>query len=640
MTKKSLSKQALISGENNVVSPADAQEPSANFSLIQSRGGDEEILMHDEEYDKLKNRLPASVDVRDAIEFGFYEYRNRYWIRRANSGGVEVFEPVSNFTMKVLYLITGANPKRIVSITNVHRKTTTIDFLIEELISLEKFKGKVESQGNFLFEGKASDLARIKNKLFTRELEALEISRLGQYKNKFFAFANGLVLPDAFIPVDDKGMVSVGEKEHYFIPVFGSSRDADDEDLRNYRKFLHRETPVTFSEWANLFTSVYGDNGIIGIGFYFFALFSDLIFEKTKAAPMLFLFGQRGSGKGTMANSLLSLFGFPQDPLMLGGASTVVGFMRKLGQFSNAITWLDEYKNDIGEKKIESLKNIWDRVGYERGTKDQTNRTQTTPVTSSAIISGQEMPNAEPALFSRCVLCEFRAMARTQEEVDRFDQLRRMEEGGITNVTMEILALRGKIQTEFFQHYTDIAAAYRRAMQEEDVIERQIINTAILAATVRTLAPYVRLPFTPARFEVIGEEYMKRQRDMMKTANEVQTFFEMVQFLLQNNLISMDKDIHIAKGLVKLRLVSIIGLYREYARRQGLRSLDKGTLQNYLSQSEAYCEKETKQGSHRFPALQNPTNAAVFLQSEIKKLYGIDFAENVQNADNQEVEPF
>ena len=127
-----------------------------------------------------------------------------------------------------------------------------------------------------------------------------------------------------------------------------------------------------------------------------------------------------------MANSLMALFGTPQDPLMLGGASTVVGFMRKLGQFSNAITWLDEYKNDIGEKKIESLKNIWDRVGYERGTKDQTNKTQTTPVTSSAIISGQEMPNVEPALFSRTVLCEFRASQRSQQEVNDFNTLRRM----------------------------------------------------------------------------------------------------------------------------------------------------------------------------------------------------------------------
>ena len=294
---------------------------------------------------------------------------------------------------------------------------------------------------------------------------------------------------------------------------------------------------------------------------------------------------------------------------MLGGASTVVGFMRKLGQFTNAITWLDEYKNDIGEKKIESLKNIWDRVGYERGTKDQTNRTQVTPVTSSAIISGQEMPNVEPALFSRTILCEFKSMARTQAEVDKFDQLRRMEELGITNVSLEVLSFRHAIKEEFVKNYAEVAAAYRKAMLEEDVIERQIINTSILASCI------------------------------METSNEVQQFFEMVQFLLQNSLISSEKDIHISKGLVKMRLVSIIGLYREYARRQGLRPMDKGTLQNYLQSSEAYCENESKQSSHRFPGLTNPTSAVVFLQPEIKRLYGVDLSDNLQDIDNQQLKP-
>lgn len=623
MKKKSLTEKAL--GES---------APTGSLDEV----NDYDILMHDEEYDKLRSRLPAGVNVQDAIEFGFYEYKHRYWMRRSSTTNVENFDPVSNFTMKVLYLIVGANPKRIVQITNVHRKTCTIDFAIEDLISLEKFKGKVESQGNFLFDGKATDLGRIKNKLFTLEQPSIEISRLGQYKDKFFAFANGVYDGKDFTPVDDKGMVDL-EKEHYYIPVFGSTRDADDEDLRNYRKFLYRDDAVTFQEWAKLFVEVYGENGIMGIGFFIFALFSDIIFEKTKAAPMLFLFGQRGSGKGTMANSLLALFGFPQDPLMLGGASTVVGFMRKLGQFTNAITWLDEYKNDIGEKKIESLKNIWDRVGYERGTKDQTNRTQVTPVTSSAIISGQEMPNVEPALFSRTVLCEFRSMARTQAEVDKFDQLRRMEEAGITNVTLEVLSFRDAIKAEFVKNYAEIAAAYRKAMLEEDVIERQIINTAILASCVMVIETRLKLPFNTTQFLQIGESFMKRQRDMMKTSNEVQQFFEMVQFLLANGLISPERDIHINKGLVKMRLVSIIGLYREYARRQGLRPMDKGTLQNYLTASEAYMEDESKQSSHRFPGLQNPTSAQVFLQAEIKRLYGVDLADNLQDTDNQEQTP-
>ena len=591
----------------------------------------QELNVHDEEYTALKQHIPPGVNIEDALSFGFYEYKHRYWMRKSEVN----FTPVSNFTMRVLYLIVGAHPKRIVEIKNVHGRSATIDFAIEDLISIEKFKGRVESQGNFLFEGNATHLAKIKNKLYTLERPSLEIARLGQYKDLFWAWANGIYDGTNFVPVDDKGMAEVNG-EHYYIPVFGSTRADDDEDLRNYRRFLHRENAITFAEWARQFCTVYGDNGKVGIGFFFFALFSDIIFERTKAAPMLFLFGQRGSGKGTMANSLMSLFGHAQDFLMLGGASTVVGFMRKLGQFSNAIVWLDEYKNDIGERKIESLKNIWDRVGYERGVKDSTNKTQTTPVTSSAIISGQEIPNVEPALFSRTCLCEFRAMQRTQQEVDDFNHLRAIEDAGITNVTLEVLSHRAAIREHFFKHYAEISATMRAAFGEEQVIERQIINYSILAATIAVLESRLPIPFTLAQYLILCERHIMRQRDMMKQSNEVQQFFEMVAFLLNAGEIKDGKDILIWKGFVKIRMISVIPLYREYSRRQGVKALDKGTLMNYIQNSDSYCEKESKQGSHRFPDIPNPTSATVFLHSEIKTLYGIDFHDILKEPENQE----
>jgi len=592
---------------------------------------EQELDNLDDDYYLLKMSLPKGVNIRDAIEYGFYEHKNRWWVRRA----ADRFEPISNFTLRVLFLIQGASPKRIVEIRNVFGRSATLDFSIEDLISLDKFKARVESAGNFIFEGKPTDLTKIKTKLYNEERPSTEIPRLGQYKGRFFTWANGIYNGAAFLDIDDRGMVEV-EGEHFYIPVFGATKADDDEDLRNYRKFLHRPSRTTFAEWADLFCQVYGENGQIGIAFFLFSLFSDIIFDRTKAAPMLFLFGQRGSGKGTMANSLMHLYGYPQDPLMLGGASTVVGFMRKLGQFTNAVVWLDEYKNDIGEKKIESLKNIWDRVGYERGVKDSSNRTQSTPVTSSAIISGQEIPNVEPALFSRTVLCEFRAMQRGADEIECFNRLRALEDSGITNATLECLTHRDHLTEFFFPYYTEIAKALRAGFAEEDVIERQIVNYSILIACVRVMGERLKMPFTWTHLFKVSERYIKRQKDMMSTANEVQQFFEMVGFLLSNGLIKYGKDVYVNRGLVMIRTISIIPLYREYSRRQGLKALDRGTLLNYMQNSSAYADGESKQASHRFPDLQNPTSAQVFLHAEFVKIYGIDFSEISQTPDSQQ----
>jgi len=104
------------------------------------------------------------------------------------------------------------------------------------------------------------------------------------------------------------------------------------------------------------------------------------------------------------------------------------------------------------------------------------------------------------------------------------------------------------------------------------------------------------------------------------------------------NLIKNGQDVSISgDGLVKVRMTCVIPMYREYSRRQGLKPLDKGTLLNYLQNSDAYSAAESRKSSHRFSGLTNPTSAVVFLQAEIEKLYGVDFREKSEVPENQQV---
>jgi hypothetical protein len=147
----------------------------------------------------------------------------------------------------------------------------------------------------------------------------------------------------------------------------------------------------------------------------------------------------------------------------------------------------------------------------------------------------------------------------------------------------------------------------------------------------------LELPFTWEHTLVICEKAMKRQSAMMSTANEVQQFWEMVYFLLSTNLIVDGKDIMLKEGLIKIRLATIVALYREYSRKQGMKPLDRGTLVNYLQNSAAYCDEESKKGSHRFQKLENSTSAMVFLQHQIQEEYQLDFKAITQNDDSQPV---
>jgi energy-coupling factor transporter ATP-binding protein EcfA2 len=599
----------------------------------------------------LRSLLPRGVDVDNVIEYGFYEHKQCYYMAKKEDS----YEKVSNFTMKVRFLIVGVNPKRIVEITNVHKKTVVIDFSIEDLISTAKFKARIESVGNFLFEGKDSDLSRIKNKLYNLEKASKEISTLGAHKDGFWAWANGVYDGAAFTEIDEHGMVE-WKGEHYFIPVFGSTTSVDDDDLRNYRKFQYKQNEaMNFNKWAKQFIKVYGNNGRVAIAFYLVSIFRDIIQAKVNFTPMLFLFGQRGSGKSEMVKSLMCLFGEAQDPLMLGGASTVVAFMRKLSQFRNTIVWFDEYKNDIGEKKIESLKNIWDGVGYERGVKDNSNKTTTSQIRSAAILSGQEMPNAEPALFSRVSLLEFQQTQYSQTEIKEYNILKRMQNDGLTDVTHEVLNFKETITTEFKDKFDEVAEMFRTVFTGTDVIERQINNFSVMVTMVWLLEKQLNIPFSHVDMIKISEKLIPQQSAMMRTSNEVQQFWEMVAFLWQNHMITEGVDIQFkdivsqeikgklvyTDGLVMIRLATMFPLYRDYSRRQGQKALDKGTLVRYLKADGAFSEAESDK-SRRFEKLPNPTNAFVFLQPKMIKLHSMDLTDfrpkvknDTQNVDNQ-----
>ena len=163
------------------------------------------------------------------------------------------------------------------------------------------------------------------------------------------------------------------------------------------------------------------------------------------------------------------------------------------------------------------------------------------------------------------------------------------------------------------------------------------MNYCALIAAMRCIEGHIKFPFHSLDLYKICEKQILRQSEMMRTANEVQQFFEMVAYLLSTKEIVEGTDIMIASDYVKIRLVTIFPLYRQYSRTQNMKALDKGTLTNYLKTSVSYCEKLSEKGSHRFTNINSPTNSLVFRHDEICRHYKLDFMELSLNADNQQV---
>ncbi|MCX6265897.1 MAG: DNA primase, partial [Bacteroidetes bacterium] len=116
---------------------------------------------------------------------------------------------------------------------------------------------------------------------------------LGWRREGFYAFANG-IYNGVWQPVDDLGITSHKDKKYFspaFSVVYADVMD-DADDYQNDRYFIYNQSPITFGEWTMIMSNVYGKNSMMGISYAIATCFRDLIYEKYKCFPHLFLFGE------------------------------------------------------------------------------------------------------------------------------------------------------------------------------------------------------------------------------------------------------------------------------------------------------------------------------------------------------------
>lgn len=499
---------------------------------------------------------------------------------------------LSNFSMRVLFHVnTSADEAyRLIQIKNIWGLDKVIQINTDDFVSAGSFKKVLARQGNFLWFGQDYHLVKLQDMLQRNEKATQHVKHLGyNRRGNFWAWANGIIKLDTnqFLPIDEFGIIEStheGKSVNYFIPAL-SRIFVEKEDLfSNDKKFKLQRSPVTFEEWATLFCKVFKDNGKIGIAYWIAAVFSDIIFKSLgDRMPILFAYGQRGSGKGTMIQSILRLFGEKQDQIMLGGASTIVGFMRKLAQFSNALTWLDEYKNTLNPKIVESLKNIYDRIGYERGRRDNTFQTESTPILSAVVLSGQEMPTVEPALFTRCMLISFTETKRTEEARELYRRLVRIEDAGISQFTAQLLTLRKTFQNTFQNSFEEDLRTFISEINNKDVDERMLQSYTMLITCVKLVSQFFKLPFTVSAFSQLCKELILEQYTILKGSDDTSKFWQIIEQLFSTGEIMEDRQFQLRDGFIDIRIQDVYQLYAEAMhRRRDPNLLAKPTLDNYL----------------------------------------------------------
>lgn len=534
--------------------------------------------------------------------YGFYEEFNSYYSITKDGQPWQW----SNFSMLPMFHIKDSLlPKRLYKIKNQNNQEELIEMKQEDLVSLSKFKQKIEGLGNYIWLATEKELTKLKMFLYEQTETAVEITQLGWQRKGFFAFGNGAFDAD-WHPVDEYGIVRL-KSGNYYLPA-SSKIYRDDVKLFQFeRRFIHTNySAVTLREYSEKLIKVFGDNAKVGICFLLATLFRDVVAGYTKSFPILNLFGPKGSGKSEMGHSLMSFFIIKNTPPNIQNA-TIAAMGDLVAQCANALVHIDEYKNTIDIDKREFLKGLWDGAGRSRMNMDRDKKREITSVDCGVILSGQEMTTVDIALFSRLVYLTFNKTEFSNEEKRAFDECKSIRDMGLSHLTLQLLRYRAKMEAEFTFNYKQCMTDLNERLKNEKIEDRIQRNWVIPLAAFHTLESVVDVPFSYKEMLDITVDGIIRQNQECKSNNELANFWNVVSYLLQDgeifnesdyrieyvkkfksNVIKNDMEFVRPRPVLMMRKNRIFMLYKKFAKQVGDSALPPESLKYYLENSKEY----------------------------------------------------
>ncbi len=553
-------------------------------------------------------------------QYGFVEHDNCYYFAvKRESDDVWQFKPISNFIVHPLLLIESkSDPKRIYQITNQYGVKRVIDLDPKQFSAVAGFSEIVMSKGNFIFYGGKTHFIKITMKLFEESKEAQEIKTLGYHPDGFYAFSNG-IQNSKWIPLDDNGYGIVEhDGKQYFLPAMSKIYNSDDQEYQNQKLFLYKEGSISFADYARQYCDVYSlnNNGRIGLLYYITSLFRDVVFSRFRFFPHIFLFGPPQSGKSTLAWSAMYMFGEPRTPFMLN-TGTSVAFYKQFAEFRNSVVWFDEYKNTIDPGRVQSLKTAYDGAGHTKSDNTRDNRNKSIPVLSGCIISGQELPTADAALFTRCILLQVTKTEFSSEEREKQERFKKeVELKGVSHLTAHLSQLRNVFIERFEECYDAEFIQIKKHFEKRGIDDRITKNMAIVLATFQALKDRLTFPFNEQQVRQTAFSIIEAQNNLIGSSKETSQFWNAMMSMLRQGFIKdrvdfrieVKKSIRLSQNRSKepvekdltydgqsggrrvlfMKLAHIHSQYEEYCKKRGQKSLDQGSMRHYLTSSKEF----------------------------------------------------
>lgn len=593
--------------------------------------------------------LPPGADFDEFKNHRFCTIGNSCWFQNRNGS----FFKGTNYRITPLFHVYGKNDnKRLCEVINEKNSKKLIDFDSSDFVSANKFDEALINEGFFVKTENfsAAHFTLLRNRILSDFTMAFELKTLGWQREGFFAFANTVYYKGILKNVNEYGIVQVEtdasdksdyfeEVKHYYSPAFSEiykhTRD-DDDPYENDRYFIHKQSPVSMNMWMKQMQKVYNEKAIIGISSVFFSLFRDLFVKTHAVSPLLFLSGEKGSGKSKYAESLASLFTYKQPAFDLNG-STLVAFSRRIGRTRNAITLLEEFHDNIDIKILQSIKGSYDNRGRELGMATGDNRTKVAKVNCFLVMLSQYLSFWDDnAITSRSIIQHFIKPQEnfTSEEISEYNLLKSWEEEGLTSLVLDIVEHREEVEKNYIKTYASLINKLKKDLLGHDYQERMLQNYVVIMTPITVLWEHFQFPFNEKQLYDLCKNAIIDSSDLIIESEGLAEFWKTLEYLLDRQPYPLlVKDTHFIidtppglklqgrkgekeiewtndkrKRVLFLRLNAVHQLYhKEVSTREGVDVIGENTLRNYFK-SKKYFVGAVR--SHRFA--DTATSAYIF----------------------------
>ena len=438
---------------------------------------------------------------------------------------------LSNFYLESLYHIKDeTNGTRLFRMVNKFNESVDIEFRESELCSLTTFQQRVGSVGNYIWRAKIDKLNNVKEYLYRGTRSAERVRKMGwDAVNGFFAFGNGVFNGDRFLAVDDLGIVETAPSRSFYIPATSKMYENNPEIYQFERLFIHENrSGIKLYDFAVQLVKVFGDNAKIAFCYLLATLYRDVIFNRTRHFPILNLFGEKGTGKTTLATSLQSFFIHSVDPPNLG-VTSVPAMNDRVSQAVNSLVVFDEYKNDLDVRKIAYLKGLWGGGGQTKKNQNTDGMAAQTIISTGIALCGQDKPTQDMALFTRVLFLAFSKTSFSKLERDAYEDLVAMCSLGNTHLTLEVLGHRQLFEKNFSNAYSLTKSELSKIVEGEKIHDRIFGNWIIPLAAFRTLESVLSLPFSYNDLLTVAVAGMRLQNETAQESSEMGDFWEALQ---------------------------------------------------------------------------------------------------------------